>query len=217
MKGLMSVVFCLCLVFLGTSVQAKDPAGDATGNVHPEQKRLVPEALINERLSASRKRALSREVLDSLFGKLHKANSEKRARFFAGAIWKIWGRSGSRTSDLLLVQAGRAMRAGRERIAIFILTTIIEQSPDFAEAWNKRATAYFIAGDYERSIADIREVLKREPRHFGALSGLGLIYQRQGKKQKALAAFRRALAIHPYLPDARRAVKRLKGKLEQDI
>jgi len=135
----------------------------------------------------------------------------------SNAIWKIWSRSGSPTADLLLKQAERAMRAGDQRVAISILSTIIDQYPDFAEAWNKRATVYFVTFDYDRSIADIKEVLKREPRHFGALSGLGLIYRRQGKDKKALAAFRRALAIHPFLGDARLAVKNLSGDVEQDI
>ncbi len=180
--------------------------------VHPDRQPLVPKSLTN-----SDKQKLSSEVLDSLFGKLHTEKSEKRAKRIARAIWKIWSRSGSPTADLLLVQAERAMAAGKQTIAISILSTVIEQYPEFTEAWNKRATAYYIANDFDRSLADIKEVLNREPRHFGALSGMGLIYQQLGKKKKALSAFRRALAIHPLLKDARAAVKRLVGKVEQDI
>lgn len=180
--------------------------------IHPDRPSLVPKAL-----SKGDKQRLSREVLDSLLGKLHKEKSDKRAKLLAGAIWKIWGRSGSPTADLLLLQAARAMAAGEQHIAITILSTVINQYPDFTEAWNRRATAYYIANDYTKSLADIQQVLKREPRHFGALSGMGLIYQQLGKKQKALSAFRRALAIHPRLKDARRAIKRLVRKVEQDI
>jgi len=180
--------------------------------VHPDRQPLVPQALNN-----GDKQKLSQEVLDSLFGRLHEEKSEKRARLLAGAIWKIWGRSGSPTADLLLGQAERAMAAGRQRIAISILSTVVDQYPQFTEAWNKRATAYYIANDFDKSLADIKEVLKREPRHFGALSGMGLIYQQRGEKKKALSAFRRALAIHPLLKDALRAVKNLAGKVEQDI
>ncbi len=180
--------------------------------VHPDRQTLVPKSLTN-----SDKQKLSSEVLDSLFGKLHNEKSEKRAKRIAGAIWKIWSRSGSPTADLLLVQAERAMASGKQTIAISILSTVIEQYPEFTEAWNKRATAYYIANDFDRSLADIKEVLNREPRHFGALSGMGLIYQQLGEKKKALSAFRRALAIHPLLKDARAAVKRLVGKVEQDI
>ncbi len=206
----------LALVILGICFAASAFARD----IHPKNQPLVPDALTNgggKSLSQHDKQQLAREVLDSLFGKLHGIKSAKNAERLAGAIWRIWRRSGSPTADLLLIQAERAMQAGEQRIAILILSTIIDQNPDFTEAWNKRATAYFIGNDFDRSIADINEVLDREPRHFGALSGLGLIYQRLGKKQKALAAFRRALAIHPHLKDARRAIKRLSGKVEQDI
>ncbi len=185
--------------------------------IHPDRQPLLPRALAPNALTQSDKQKLSGEVLDSLFGKLHQEKSEKRARRLAAAIWKIWGRSGSPTADLLLIQAERAMAAGRQRTAISILSTVIEQYPDFTEAWNKRATAYFIANDFDKSLADIKQVLEREPRHFGALSGMGLIYQQLGEKKKALSAFRRALAIHPLLKDARRAVKNLAGKVEQDI
>ena len=186
-------------------------------DVHPKNQLLVPEALAPETLTKHDKKKLAREVLDSLFGKLHHVKSPENAELLARAIWKIWSRSGSPTADLLLVQAERAMRAREQRIAVSILSTVIDQYPDFTEAWNKRATAYFIARDYDRSIADIKEVLEREPRHFGALAGLGLIYQQLGQNKKALSVFRRALAIHPHLKDARRAVKRLAGDVEQDI
>ena len=192
----------------------------AANEVHPPNTPLVPDALSTiEKNSLTRreKQKLAHEVLDGLFGKLHQAKTARSAKFLAGAIWKLWSRSGSPTADLLLVQAERAMRAGQERIAVSILSTVIDQYPDFTEAWNKRATVYFILQDYDRSLADISEVLAREPRHFGALSGLGLIYQRLGKKKKALTAFRRALAIHPHLSDARRAIKRLADDVEQDI
>lgn len=189
-------------------------------DVHPDKQPLVPENLTNPNagtLSVSTRQLLAREALDRLFGKLHRVKSAKRARFLSSAIWKIWNRSGSSTADLLMVQAERAMGAGQQEIAILILSTVVDQYPEFTEARNKRATAFYIARDYEQSIVDIMEVLKREPRHFGALSGLGLIYQQQGKKKKALSAFRRALAIHPHLKDIKRAVKKLSGKIEQDI
>ena len=116
--------------------------GALAQEVHPDRQPLVPPTL-----SDGDRQKLSREVLDSLFGKLHKEKSENRARRLAAAIWKIWGRSGSPTADLLLVQAERAMAAGQQRIAISILSTVIDQYPDFTEAWNKRATAYYIAND----------------------------------------------------------------------
>jgi tetratricopeptide (TPR) repeat protein len=168
-------------------------------------------------LSRNARAGLRQEVLDSLFGKLHNVKSPERAKFLVSAIWKLWSHTDSPTAKLLLAQSSRAMAAKQHRTAIAILSTIIDQYPDFTEAWNKRATAYFIVGDYERSLADIKQVLDREPRHFGALSGQGLIYSELGKNKKALSAFRRALAINPHLKDAKRAIKRLSGKVEQDI
>lgn len=200
---------------LSTSAAAKDPS-----DVHPQKPSTILDELrrdAHKNLSRQQKKKLSHEVLDSLFGKLHNAKSKQVAILLANAIWQIWSRSGSPTADLLLVQGERAMLAGNQRIAISILSTVIDQYPDFVEARNKRATAYFLAFDYDNSISDINEVLKREPRHFGALSGLGLIYHRLGKNKKALASFRRALAIHPFLGDAQKAVKSLAGDVEQDI
>ena len=96
-----------------------------------------------------------------------------RAHIIARAIWRTWSRSGSATADVLLKQAEKAMRAGKIHTSISILSLLLEQHPQFAEAWNKRATAYFMLRDFEKSKEDISEVLKREPRHFGALAGFG--------------------------------------------
>ena len=196
------------------AVRAENTAGLPA---HENPKALKDMSSVMDRLDAKDKKALAGEVLDQLFGRLHLVKDPKRAEVLASAIWRVWSRSGSPSADILLVQAERAMKAGSAKTAISILSTIIDQNPDFAEAWNKRATAYFITRDFDRSIRDIKEVLKREPRHFGALSGLGLIYRELGQDKKALQAFRRALAIHPYLKDARKAIKRLSGKIEKDI
>ncbi|HHI82700.1 MAG TPA: tetratricopeptide repeat protein [Rhizobiales bacterium] len=157
------------------------------------------------------------QVLDRLFGRLHREKSPEAAKRFTQAIWRAWSRSDSPSATVLLGQARRAIAARQYRIAIAILSTVIEQQPQFAEAWNKRATAYFLAGDFTRSISDIKKVLDLEPRHFGALAGLGLIYRRQGKYARALAIFKRAQAINPHLPEVKRAIKELSGKTGQDI
>ena len=98
--------------------------------------------------------------------------------------------------------------------AIEHFTAIIDQDPDFTEAWNARATAYFNRGDFGPALADIGHVLTLNPRHFGALSGLAMILEATGKPEKALEAYRAALAIHPYLAGAREAVDRLSGDAE---
>ena len=86
--------------------------------------------------------------------------------------------------------------------------------PDFLEAWNRRATIYYIKKDFSRSLADIQEVLRREPRHFGALSGLGIILQEFGDDKRALDAFRRALAVHPRIERIPDLAKKLEEKVE---
>ncbi|HUF45004.1 MAG TPA: tetratricopeptide repeat protein [Aestuariivirgaceae bacterium] len=157
------------------------------------------------------------EVLDGLLGQLHQAADEASAKVVEQAIWQAWMRSGSPTVDLLVQQAEKAMGDKQHRIAISILSTAIELEPEFPEVWNRRATAYYLDRQFELSLADAEKVLELEPRHFAALAGLGILHQEMGDERAALEAFRRALAIHPFLPLARRAVKELELELEQDI
>ena len=115
------------------------------------------------------------------------------------ALWTVWGRSGDARVDDLFNRGVSEMNAEHLDDAIATFTRIIELKPDFAEGWNKRATAYYLAGDYRRSLADCDEVIKRNPQHFGALSGYGQIYLRLDRPDKALEYFRRALAVNPNL------------------
>ena len=111
--------------------------------------------------------------------------------------------------DLLLKRGREAMAAGRNDEAIEHFTALIDHDPDFAEGWNARATAYFNAGLLGPSVADIAETLKRNPKHFGALSGLGAIYEQLDRKDRALQVYRAALAIHPHLAGVTEAIERL--------
>jgi tetratricopeptide (TPR) repeat protein len=95
-----------------------------------------------------------------------------------------------------------------------LLDALIRLKPDYVEAWNRRATLYYLKNDYEHSIQDIQQVLSREPRHFGALAGLGMIMQDLGDEKRALEAFRKALAINPYLEKVPDMVKSLTEKVE---
>jgi tetratricopeptide (TPR) repeat protein len=99
-------------------------------------------------------------------------------------------------------------------LAIKLLNAVIDIKPDFVEAWNRRATVYYTQKDFGRALADIHEVLAREPRHFGALSGLGIILQELGDDKRALEVFRRALAIHPHLERVSDLVKKLTDKID---
>ncbi len=152
--------------------------------------------------------------LDTLFDALKVAPDKTSAKAIEDRIWAVWMVSGSDTCNLLMSRAKAATDAKEYDLAIKLLDAIIEIKPDYVEAWNRRATIYYLKNDYTHSIADIREVLAREPRHFGALTDLGLILQQLGDDKDALAAYRKALAIDPrleYIPDI---VKTLRQKVE---
>jgi tetratricopeptide (TPR) repeat protein len=151
--------------------------------------------------------------LDVLFAKLHRGTDAQASE---RDIWAIWMTSDSPTAEVLLQQATRAMDAGALDQSRLILDRLIGAYPDFAEAWNKRATLNFVTGRYDESLADIDKVLELEPRHFGALSGRGMIYERQKKYGQALDAFLEALAINPNMDAVKDAVKALE-KLETPI
>ena len=112
-------------------------------------------------------------------------------------LWLLWTRSGDAEIDRLMASASEEMQAGRYDQAIAVLTEVTKRKPQYAEAWNRRATVYYLAGEHRKSIADCDEVLKRNPRHFGALSGLGQIHLALADEETALAWFRRALEVNP--------------------
>jgi len=131
------------------------------------------------------------------------------------ALWRIWARSGDPEVDRLYQTGIEQMNAGDLQRSIVTFTRIIELKPDFAEGWNKRATLYFLVGDLRKSLADCDEVMKRNPYHFGALSGYALIYTRLEYYDRALEYSRRALAINPNLVGVRQNVELLERLLEQ--
>jgi tetratricopeptide (TPR) repeat protein len=152
--------------------------------------------------------------LDRLFEALKVAPDDESAKYVENRIWAIWLASTSDTANLLMGRAKSAVDAQDFDLAIRLLNAIVDIRPDFVEAWNRRATVYFAKKEFGRALADIREVLAREPRHFGALSGLGIILQELGDDRHALDAFRRALAIHPHLERVSDLVKRLSDKVD---
>ena len=112
-------------------------------------------------------------------------------------LWALWSRSGDAAIDRLMARGVAEMDAQDYAAAIATFSEIVRRKPEFVEGWNKRATVYYLAGEERTSIADCAEVLKRNPRHFGALSGLGLIYTRLERYDEALAWFRKALEVNP--------------------
>jgi len=152
--------------------------------------------------------------LDTLFAALKVAPDEASAKAIEDRIWAMWMVSGSDTCTLLMTRVKTATDGKDYDLAIKLLDAIIELKPNYVEAWNRRATIYYQKRDYTQALADISEVLAKEPRHFGALSGLGLILQDIGDDKHALEAYRKALAIDPHLEHVPDVVKSLTEKVE---
>jgi len=128
-------------------------------------------------------------------------------------IWKEWSHSGSAAMDLLLERGRAETKARHFDKAIEHLTALTDHAPDFAEGWNARATAFFMMGEYGLSLMDIQRTLALNPRHFGAMSGLGRIMEQLDHPKDALKAYSEALAVHPHSPNLKRSVERLKKKV----
>ncbi len=154
------------------------------------------------------------KVLDDLFDRLAKAQDDREAKGVSGAIERVWMHSGSDTADLLMGRAMQALKRKDYALSQELLNAVVEIEPDWAEAWNKRATVRYLADDAMGSMQDIARVIKLEPRHFGALSGMGFILQRSGFDQRALEAFRKALEISPQQEEIRRLVEKLTLSVE---
>ena len=152
--------------------------------------------------------------LDFLFGALKVAPDDITAKAVEERIWALWTASRSDTITLLMSRVQAATEAKDIDLAITLLDAVIKIKPKYVEAWNRRATIYYMKKDYGRALADIREVLRREPRHFGALSGLGMIMQDIGDDKQALEVYRRALAVYPRLQRIPDVVKTLQEKVE---
>ena len=153
-------------------------------------------------------------TLDSLFEKLAKARSEQEGRAIANQIERRWQRSGSDTADLLMSRVVQLMSAKDNERALDLLDYVIQLNPGWAEAYNKRATVFFMMDDVEGSMRDIRATLAREPRHFGALAGLGMILQKLDKPKAAFEALSLALKLHPQMERLQGMVDRLRLEVE---
>lgn len=152
--------------------------------------------------------------LDFLFGALKAAPDDVSAKHIEDRIWSQWLASGSDTVALLMSRTKNAVESADLALAIRLLDAIIEIRPQYVEAWNRRATVFFMKKDFSSALSDLRHVLAREPRHFGALSGLAMIQQELGDDKAALDAYRRALAVHPHLKGVAEKVRTLTDKVE---
>ena len=145
-----------------------------------------------------------KEALEAL-----KGDDPELAATAEAVLWSAWCRSGDAETDRVFRAGVEAMQQQQLTNAEELFSRVIELKPRFAEGWNKRATVYYLAGDYKRSIADCGEVLKRNPRHFGALSGLGQIYLQLEQYDESLAWFRKALDVNPNMVGVEFNIKRI--------
>ena len=150
-------------------------------------------------------------LLDALFDEDEGVRSLAEA-----AVWRVWSRSGDAQADALLESGIRNMDGGRMGAAVDDFTRAIEIRPEFAEGWNKRATAYYLMGDFDQSLHDCDEVIRRNPNHFGALSGYGLIYVQRGELERALEYFERALAINPNMQGVQQSIELIQYRLGKE-
>ena len=131
------------------------------------------------------------------------------------AMWEVWSRTGDAETDALFARGVEQLQTRELNDAVQTFTRVIARRPDFAEAWNKRATAYFVLGEYQKSLADCDEVMTRNPYHWGALSGYGMIYVELDQPGRAVEYFEKALAVNPNLTSVQQAIETLKALLLQ--
>jgi tetratricopeptide (TPR) repeat protein len=199
----------IAVIAAATVVVAPLPALAQDQGPPAKQQKKLPEAPSKlPKVGADRTRGL-----DFLFGALKAAPDEASAKHVEARIWALWLQTPSDTTALLMMRAKAAMDAQQMDVALKLLD-VIKLRPDYVEGWNRRATLYYLQNDYTHSLEDIEQVLIREPRHFGALAGLGMIMQDIGDEKRALDAFRKALAVNPYLDKVPELVKTLSEKVE---
>jgi len=171
----------------------------------------VPAALVSFGFIATASADQRDPNLPTLFQFLKSAQHSDQAGKVEDKIWEIWSATGDPKLDKLMVSSSEAMERGDYTVALNQVDQILKAKPDFAEGWNKRATIHYLMGDYQQAIVDIDRTLELEPRHFGALSGLGMSNMKLGRDAAAADAFRRLLSIDPLYPNAK-----LNLKLAQD-
>ena len=174
----------------------------------------LPEALPGAAANGDDAAVAREEMLDVLFERLAAAGSASEARAFEEAIRAIWLDSGSPSIDLLMTRGFDALREDDFDRAYFYFDEVVTLAPEFAEGWAKRAAVHYIREDYAQALRDIEQVLRLEPRHYQAMAGFGIILEELGDKKGALEAFRRALALNPWLENIGERIAPLELEVE---
>jgi len=205
------------LAVLALTVLALSPASLCAGPTREEAlKALADTRSVDSRRQGAR--ALGETGLMDDLPQLSSAlrDSDPLVRDLAeSAMWQVWSRSGDPAIDRLFARGLEQMQARQGEEAVETFGEIIRRRPEFAEGWNKRATVYYLLGEYKKSLADCDEVMKRNPYHFGALSGYGMIYMQLDQPAQALEYFERALRVNPNLESTRQTIEILKTLLIQ--
>ncbi len=204
----------LLTTLLAALALAAPAAGQAPSREAALEALKSPDAAQRQRGAVGLARNGRTEDASALIAALRDPDEDVRA-IAEQAVWIVWSRSGDAEVDGLFAQGLEEMNGGRFDAGIDTFTRVIEKAPGFAEGWNKRATLYFITGDYRKSLADCDEVIKRNPNHFGALAGYGQIYLRLEEPERALEFFRRALAVNPNMDSVEAAVRVLERAIQQ--
>lgn len=166
-----------------------------------------------EKQAATTAEARSENRLDALFGQLKRERNEKAAERIASRIGEEWSHSGSASIDLMMTWSQTALEGKKFDVALDFLDQVVTMEPTYAEGWNRRATVHFMMQNYAKSMADISHTLELEPRHFGALSGMGQIMKNTGRNELALQAWQRVLDIYPMMRSAQNEVATLSEEL----
>jgi len=194
-------------------LELEEPALPAPEQPDPE---AIQPKMDDVPLTSEDHRSEADKRLAELFGKLKKTRNGRAAKRIADEIWGEWFRSGSASIDLMMKWSNDAVAKEQFNVALDYLDQVVTLSPNYAEGWNRRATLHYNMSNFSKSMVDIQKVLALEPRHFGALSGMATILERNGKKKAALNAWQRALDVYPAMKSGQAALIRLSDELEGD-
>lgn len=213
-----------CALMAPFSTPAQAQSGDAVSPRTAEPPMLQPLAppesrhggLADDAAPERGEAPTKKQRIDQLFEELAALgpDDERRRKQVSDDISILWSHSGSDSMDLLLLRGRKAMEAGELHRALDHFTALTDHAPGFPEGWNARATTFFLLEEWGLALADIERTLELEPRHFGALTGLAVILEKIDRPRDALAAWRRALAVHPHLERAEKAIERLSVEVE---
>ena len=205
LRALFLTIAVAALPASATSLSAQQ--GPGSRPLAPDQAMEAPRRAPEPRIDRSKR-------LDTLFEALKAAPNARAAQAVESRIEVMLSQSGSDTADLLMVRARGVIQAKDYDLSLELLDAIIELSPDFTEAYAQRASVHYFKKDIYRSLGDLRVVVSREPRHFTALAGLGVILQDIGEDARALDAFRRAVQANPHIRGIDQIIKRLEVKVD---